>query len=604
MTGKKTSASKLELLLALLLLGVATVYALQTYSVLYNTGFNAPFLDQYAFYPTYIEQAFPQNIIQPENGHRPIFPALVRVVEINYFHADQSLQRIVGTVLTTAAWLGLVLLCLYRQGLGLLRQATIVVVVTLAFFWLGNVRMLVHGSEQLHVYGVLSGLVLALALMYRMHRQPTLPGFGCMVAAAFFATFCFGNGLVVFPTLMVMAFLLRWPWRWQFAVAAATGFAALLYTRWLPSSEVNPLPALGSIPAGAALTMSWLNSAVNAAWLNLGAWDLARIDYLGHMALHTSWIGHAAKWVVNENLPLQSSLRLTFWLGLFCTVLAAVIVLYHVRRGVQTRLQFVALSLMVFAAGTAALIVLFRVDYFQSAGSSQLFADRYVPWSCLWWLGLGLYALSWLPQTGGKTSRFGPAVWVLFIAWALSLSHVTNMSWAGLVRQHLVQHSFAVANGFDDPAELVQLSTVSLEDTQFTLALLKQRKLAQFHAYPAMPGKLTMPQGVKALGARIDTTAATNRFIGKPGVLEFTGSLPLTSTHQKFERFAVFDNLGEYCGMATISHAGDAASPRWLIGVQEKLGFYGLMFCNVPPERTRLYAQDQSTTWFDLGSLR
>lgn len=604
MTNRQSGLSTLQRLVFWVLIGVAGVYALQSYSALYNTGFNAPFLDQYVFYQPYLEKPFPQNVVQSENGHRPIFPALVRVAEITYFHGDQSLQRLVGAVLVSAAWLGLLLMCLFRQGYGLLRQGTIILSVTLAILWMGNVRMLVHGNEQLHVYGVISGLIMALGLMYRMREQPTVAGFSEMVAAAFFATFSFGNGLVVFPTLMVMALLLRWPWRWQLSLTGATCFAVLLYTRWLPSSEVNPLPALGSIPTGMALTMSWLNSGVHAAWLSLAQWDVSRIDYLGQMSMQTGWLGHAAKLLVGENVATDRTLQLTFWLGLICTVLVVAVFLYHARHGVQSRLQFVALSLLVFSAGTASLIVLFRVDYFQIAGSSQLFADRYVPWSCLWWLGLGLYPLSLMSRTGGKWRDLSAGTLILFIAWALSLSHITNLTWATIVRQHLVEHALAIANGFEDPVELAQLSTGSLEQTQRTLALLKQHNLGQFYTYPATPGTMTVPHATPALAAHISKIVATDRFVGWSGVWEFSGSLPITAADQHFDKFSVFNSLGKYCGTATISHAGDAPSPLWRIGPQVKLGFYGLMFCKTAPEQTRLYGHDQTNTWFDLGPLR
>ena len=609
-----------------LLVFIALIFALQTYSLLYNSGFEMPLHDQYFTFQHYIETSFPTNVLTPENGHRPIFPAMVRVADIEFFHSSQVLSRVIGTLLTTLVWLMLLFLCLRQpaaSGNALhhadahlsqtqqskpLRAAVIALLVTLALLWLGNVRMLVHANEQLHVYGVLLGLTLAIGTQYRMRDQVNGVGFCCMLAAAFFATFCFGNGLVVFPTLMVLAYLLKWPWRWQLALLFSTVFATLLYSRWLPGT--SQVPPITNLTTGVALVMSWLNSAVHSAWLIFAPLDDKTINYLGAQAYNTAWVGKSAQSF--GFAQAGSSVRLTFWLGLIGTGAALWAVLRHTRRKIESRLQFVALALMIFSGGTACLIVLFRAQYFIDAGESQVFADRYVPWSSLWWLGLALYALS-LKPSGRWLDRMA-AMAALLLAWGLTFSQFTNATWANIVHQKLQQQGLELAYGYEDPADLQRQSTMPLDYTRRSLDLLREHQLAQFNTFRPVQASYIPLNSTSVPGMQITEMAPTDRFVERSGavvagVSQFSGTLPVDSLNVAWRQLLVLQRIGKSadtmktCGAATFSHAGGAPfpMPSLRIGVQAKRGFYGLIYC--AGDNLRLYGLDHGNRWFDLGAL-
>lgn len=626
-----------------LLLVIALIFALQTYSLLYNSGFELPLHDQYFTFQHYIESSFPSNVLTPENGHRPIFPAMVRMADIEYFHSSQVLSRAIGTGLMTLVWVSLLILCLRHSAASNgalqqadklpppqatpstpLRAAVIALLVTLALLWLGNVRMLAHANEQLHVYGVLLGLTLAIGAQYQMRERVNALGFCGMLLAALFATFCFGNGLVVFPTLMLLAYLLKWPWRWQLALLFGTVFATLLYSRWLPGT--SQVPPINNLATGIALVMSWLNSCVHSAWLVFAPYDDRTISYLGAQAYNSAWVGISAQYF--GFAQPGAIMRVTFWLGVIGTCTALWVVLRHTRSKIQSRLQFVALALMIFSGGTACLIVLFRAQYFIDVGVSQLFADRYVPWSSLWWLGMTLYALSLVPSR--RWLDWIAAAGALVLAWGLSFSQFTNATWAYIVHQKLQDQGLALAYGYEDPAELLRQSTMPLDYTQRSLDLLREHKLAQFNAFPAVQAAYIPVNPTPIPGMQITELAPTDRFQTRTGgvlagVRQFYGTLPADSRNIPWQQLLVLalpENSApknaapgnaapgnatgamKTCGVATFSHAGAAPSPlgSLRIGVQAKHGFYGLIYC---PElaNLRLYGIDQDKHWFDLGEL-
>ena len=613
--------------IALLLL-IALIFALQTYSLLYNSGFELPLHDQYFTFQHYIESSFPSNVLTPENGHRPIFPAMVRVADIEFFQSSQVLTRAIGTGVMTLAWVLLLILCLRQPAASSgtlqqadrlpppqatpstpLRAAVIALLVTLALLWLGNARMLAHANEQLPVYGVLLGLSLAIGAQYRMRERVNVLGFCGMLLAALLATFCFGNGLVVFPTLMLLAYLLKWPWRWQLALLFSTVLSALLYSRWLPGT--SQVPPINNLTTGIALVMSWLNSCVHAAWLIFAPYDDKTISYLGAQAYNSAWVGISAQYF--GFAQPGTSMRVTFWLGVIGTCAALWVVLRHMRQKIQSRLQFVALALMIFSGGTACLIVLFRAQYFIDVGVGQLFADRYVPWSSLWWLGLTLYALSL--KTNARWLDWIAAMAALVLAWGLSFSQFTNATWAAMVHQRLQEQGLALAYGYEDSADLLRQSTMPLEFTRRSLDLLREHKLAQFNAFKAVQTAYFPVNPTPIPGLQITEMASTDRFQTRAGgllagVRQFYGTLPADSLNITWQQLLVLEPLArstgamKTCGVATFSHAGAAPWPMGSlrIGVQAKRGVYGLIYC---PElaNLRLYGLDHGNHWFDLGAL-
>lgn len=80
----------------MLAVAAAAAYFISGLCAIANFAWRQPLLDQFRLYETYLTLPFRQNIVQRENGHRPIVPSLVRVAEIHWLHTDQSLQIVLG----------------------------------------------------------------------------------------------------------------------------------------------------------------------------------------------------------------------------------------------------------------------------------------------------------------------------------------------------------------------------------------------------------------------------------------------------------------------------------------------------------------------------
>ena len=83
-------------LFALGTVSAALVWFWSSLATLSTFALRYPAFDQYRLYSIYLGLPFPTNAVQPENGHRPILPALLRLAEIRWLAADQKFKVVVG----------------------------------------------------------------------------------------------------------------------------------------------------------------------------------------------------------------------------------------------------------------------------------------------------------------------------------------------------------------------------------------------------------------------------------------------------------------------------------------------------------------------------
>ncbi len=99
-----------------------------------------PFLDQFRLYPIYLELPFPENVLQRENGHRPIIPGLIRVLEIHWLGANQMLQIAFGAFCALATALCAAWIALREDRLARPLRLAGAMLAVMAVFWLGNAQ--------------------------------------------------------------------------------------------------------------------------------------------------------------------------------------------------------------------------------------------------------------------------------------------------------------------------------------------------------------------------------------------------------------------------------------------------------------------------------
>ena len=460
--------------------GWSIFFAWTSICAIINFSLRQPFSDEFVNYQTFLNLPFPANVLQPGNGHRPIFPNLIIEAENRWFAADHSLQFVFGlfcAVLTALA----VALCAWRERqLTPAARAACIMLGTLGVLGLVNGRMLFHSYESLHVYLLTLSVALAGIATFEAWRRQQWRWLLAACTACTVAMFCFGSGVASFPAVIVLAFALRLPARWYAIPAAVLAFCLFLYLIALPGDQsvrnvltFRPLDSL-------LVAADWISS----PWVRL---------WLGHAPpglddSFTNAMPYApfGKQVVTSATWLQGASGLSWrmlsrlvgfaGIGLFLLLLGR---FTFVREAKPTRLQALALMFGLFALATATVISLGRLDYFVQY-PEQVWADRYVVWPNLFWCGLAILLIVEAQRLRWRTLTLaGSAFLILLPLVALPTQH-TYAGWASIVYRHSQQAAAIVRSGLFEIGLFPDGADASAGDVQRSLALFKQRHLAMF----------------------------------------------------------------------------------------------------------------------------
>lgn len=526
-----------------------------------DAGWRDPYADQWRMYPFYLELPFPANVLQLENGHRPILPGLVRVAELSWLNGSQTLQLTIGALAALFTVLVLASIALRDQGLSAARRWLAVALMAAAIFWLGNGRFLLHGNESVHGYLLTALLAAALALLLRSQvvrvtcsdtsvnvppASSRLPRvlIACLCAAA--ASFCFGpgiaafgavgllllferdaNGGIRFASLACLAIFLVATVLAYLALPDAGGVRNVLHleplrnlrdaSTWLASMWVHLLQPLHDPQAARALP----------GWL---ATPLAPIAQTWHALFGSLW--------------LQPGPATALGLIAITYVIAATgVSLYRPAHAGPTRRCGLALAW--FAMGVAGLVALSRMEYF-SAHPDQILAQRYLPWSCLFWLGLLLTALATPSQRPWQRR------WPLPLSAALVIAALVSTpayrAWGQRVQDGLALQAAGIAVGSLSASQ--PLWETRLDEVEQVRPMLAARDKAMF----AWPELRALHRGTsidtttcsQALGLQLE--AIENRFGGTALALAIPAPAGLAGNTAP-NRILVLDEQGHGLGL-------------------------------------------------------
>jgi hypothetical protein len=340
-----------------------------------------PYADPWRFLANFLETPFPANALAADNGHREVIPNLVRIAELHWLAADQSLQLLLGSAL-----LLLVACACWRTCRPTHTAATpaVAVVIAAGIYWLGNARKLAHGNELFSMACVLAGLCLALRSAASGPGQaPTVSRAGWAAAGGLLATLSFGSGFAVFAAIGAVMLLQRIPLRTCWPVAAMAAMAVWLLRHGgggaAATVELRPLVQLDQWLRWLGAPLAWILSPI------LDPAHAARqpIEWLrGPLVPLAQWIEQGC----GPHLQARFPGLLAGALGLVAMGLRFVD-LWR-RRGGSAGEQF-AHGLCWFGLGVGGLVVAVRSSYFDQA-PDQLTSQRYLPWSMLFWTGLCL----------------------------------------------------------------------------------------------------------------------------------------------------------------------------------------------------------------------
>ncbi len=465
-------------LLAGAFVACALLYALSTLCAILNFGLRQPMFDQYKEYGNYLSLPFLDSVLMIENGHRPVVPALIANLEILWFHADQSLQLAIGTSCIFLTWALIAWTFWTQNDMPRMARAAGVMLAALGLLWLGNARMLLQGVSQLQAHVVVCFVTLAALCTHSAARRDSWGWMAGAAVACAAAMFTFGAGVAAFPTIIALGVLLRVRWQKLLIPISTALLCFYLYIFVLPghqgvqnSLSLHPIATFAIVAQW--LSSPWANGLLALANPPLQPWLPDSFDTdLGRLLVTA-----ANRIVMAIDTPWRS---ITIVLGTAGIAIFVVrLIVSYVRGKPVNRGEALANAMCMFAFASAVIVGIGRLDYLQ-ATPDQTFADRYLVWPCLFWMGL-----VWLVMTDiCRLKNQGVAlVGLLFLVALPFVLYPTHRAWAGwgAAVYHISQQSAAsVRSGVFDETLFPSGADASRDDVLHTLRLLKQRQLAMF----------------------------------------------------------------------------------------------------------------------------
>jgi hypothetical protein len=400
-------------------LPVAAVFVVLGLVAIAKYGWTEIHADQWRLYRIYLEKPFPADILTLENGHRPVFPALLRVVEMEWLLANQVLQLAVGALLALCTVLLLAHVARHDDSLPAACRGAAIAMAAFGIFWMGNARYLLHGNESVHGYLLTTCLAGGL-LLVTGSRQGARPLLSALLLA-FIATFSFGPGMATFVALgMVLAIQRRYrllPW-----LAAGLAMTVTLYFLLPGGTGVrNRLafdPVLTLTTAATWLCSAPVNMLLAFIDPKVGSYlpDLIKPVAAASSGLYERAFGSI--WSNHRHVAVAG-------LSAIAYVTWASVDTWRHRLGSRTLL--VALGLAWFAIAASIIVALARADYFVQF-PEQIFATRFLPWSSLFWM-----AFTWIALVRGSraTAAGKPRLATVFVTLALATGLATGIGYVG-----------------------------------------------------------------------------------------------------------------------------------------------------------------------------
>jgi hypothetical protein len=459
-------------------LAYALFFALTTLCAILNYAPHQPTFDQYVEYGKYLSQPFVTSVLAVENGHHPVFPALIANLEISWFDANQYLQLTIGTLCIFLALAAITWTVSKQDELPRVARAAGVMLATLGVLWLANARMLLQSVGQLQIYLVVLSVLIAIWCTWRAARKDSWLWIAGAATACLVAMFTFGTGVASFPTVIGLGVLMRMRWQKLLFLLLSTIVCLVLYVFILPGHQgvqnslaLRPLDSL--VTAAQWLSSPWANAFLGLADPPLQPWLPGSFD--GHVGPMLWYAANGLERGVGISWQSISTV-----LG-FVGILAFVIRLaFTLLRGVLSdRYETLANGLCLFGLITAVVISIGRLDYFQAI-PNQVFADRYLAWPCLFWTGLALLLLR---DACRLKNRALSVLGLIFLVAPPIVLHPTHRAWAGwgaAIYQMSQRSAAAARSDVFDESVFAGGDDASRQDVLLTLSLLKKNRLAMF----------------------------------------------------------------------------------------------------------------------------
>jgi hypothetical protein len=564
-------------LLCVFFAGAAAYFALTTFCAIVNFGWRQPMFDQWHEYETFLNLPAPQNAIQEANGHRPIFPNLIRIAEIQWFAGNQILQLSVGGLCAFLSAFLVAVAALRDRSMPLVARWASVMLAVLGVLWLANARRLLHGSEALHGYLPMLAAILASYCTLLSHRRQSLAWLGAASLCCMLATFSFGLGLASFCSVLLLSVVLRLPWRWLLLPLAALALCLLLYIFILPGNQGVRGQLSLQLIENVRLTAQWLSAPWMNGWLNLA--DPNATSVVDMNTRLGRFLDAATKSVV---IPLRAVGIdvgvLSTLLGMSGIVAFGIVVTrtYLAKREV-TQLAGLAIGAATFGLASAAITVISRREYL-GIHPEQIYSDRYMAWPSLFWSSLAILLVVAATRLHRKLLPVLGVAFLVALPIVLSATQRLDAIWGSMVYRIAQQTAAQLRSGVYDEANFPGIGADRETDLR-EIELLRKNRIAMFkdRAWERVGSQWTGTlEHLDSISVQAHwSTPIVDPTGGKPGGhVEGWITQGIATLRRSNGQLAILDEHGTIAGLAEFSFIGPNAQVL-LLRFPTKRGFDG-----------------------------
>ncbi len=328
--------------------------------------------DYWRIYDFCLNHTWLESALHKHFEHSLFFPSFFWLADLQFFHGRQLPLFFAGLLML---FLSVALLLIPVEGdktVGLTAKIIATFVVIAGNFWAPRSHITASGGFNVICSLVVASAVLAFLVLPKAGVGSTwsLPAILVVVSAAFVASFSFGAGLAIWPTLLFLIWSLRLQWRSFVAVGIAALVTMVIYQQLPPHSNTyRAIQAITSTDLGVVP-------------------KLCRVAGGPFLYAASGWNGRPL-----SAEAAQSSV-LSLWCGGAGLAFALVaIVLTMIRRDlIKSSLKFIGMALLTFNFVAMALAV--AANRVRGPGFEfEFLSPRYLFWSTLFWTGLLLVAI-------------------------------------------------------------------------------------------------------------------------------------------------------------------------------------------------------------------
>src|SRR6266487_966180 len=417
--------------------------------------------DFWRIYAFCLNHGWLESALLKHNGHSLFFPSFIWQADLRFFHGNQQPLFYVGLTLLFIAT-GLLLVPVWRdQTIELTGKVISTLIVIVGTFWMGRGSITASGGFNCTGSLLMAGAEVSFICLpsMRTYSARFWAVSLAVIAGGFLASFSFSVGLATWPTLLLLAWCLRLPWRTCVLIIVAAVTAAVVFILLPPhGSTLADLRTLGVSSSGITTDVSHLCRLLSAPIFDAASYWRAGPPSAG--------------------LIESSFFVLAF--GMVALVVAMGEIVYTmIRRDLRrSSLGLIGIALVIFNLIAIGLIAIGRADYFR-AFPSQLAAPRYFFHSTLFWTGALLVALQ-----RAESTRW--ARWLVYlVVFASSIAAFPSHYKGGItcrwVRRLAQAGATSLINGVRDDQEIRILAPAAGINWVYRVAeQLRQRRLDMF----------------------------------------------------------------------------------------------------------------------------